>query len=236
MAKDPAFLFYPNDWLGGTMGMSFEEQGAYLSLLLMQFNRGHMTEHMIRHTVGHLWDKIKDKFSVDEQGLYYNKRLKVEHEKRKTYSKSRSNNKKGLNQYTKKEGHMTSHMENANINEDETVIVLDRGVGKGGTWNVRPGPEFLEMDLDEVKAGAVKILFKATKNHFLTNDQLKSLWQVFKAQHFTGEKFYQSPNDVYSHFINWSKTQNINGTHQQLPTNGSKLGTSDARIKKASEW
>ena len=28
MAKDPAFLFYPNDWLGGTIGMSFEEVRA----------------------------------------------------------------------------------------------------------------------------------------------------------------------------------------------------------------
>ena len=46
MAKDPAFLFYPNDWLGGTMGMTFEEKGAYMELLMMQFNRGHMTSHM----------------------------------------------------------------------------------------------------------------------------------------------------------------------------------------------
>ena len=27
MAKDPAFLFYPGDWLGGTMGMTLEEKG-----------------------------------------------------------------------------------------------------------------------------------------------------------------------------------------------------------------
>jgi len=118
MAKDPAFLFYPNDWLGGTMGMTFEEKGAYLELLLMQFNRGHMTEHMIRHMVGQIWDKIKVKFLVDEQGLYYNPRLKFEHDRRKTYSESRRNNIKGKNQYSKKEGHMTSHMENENINEN----------------------------------------------------------------------------------------------------------------------
>lgn len=59
MAKDPAFLFYPNDWLGGTMGMTFEEKGAYLELLMLQFNRGHMTTDMINHMVGHLWDKVK---------------------------------------------------------------------------------------------------------------------------------------------------------------------------------
>ena len=35
MAKDPAFLFYPGDWIGGTMGMTFEEKGAYMEILMM---------------------------------------------------------------------------------------------------------------------------------------------------------------------------------------------------------
>ena len=70
MSKDPAFLFYPNDYLGGTMGMTFEEKGAYIELLMLQFNRGHMTEHMIGHTVGQLWKNIKDKFIQDPTGLW----------------------------------------------------------------------------------------------------------------------------------------------------------------------
>jgi uncharacterized protein YdaU (DUF1376 family) len=39
MAKDPAFLFYPTDWLGGTMGMTFEQKGAYMNFLMLQFNK-----------------------------------------------------------------------------------------------------------------------------------------------------------------------------------------------------
>src|SRR5574343_1424720 len=121
--KDPAFLFYPNDWLGGTLGMTFEEKGAYMELLMLQFNRGHMTGHMIGQTVGQNWDKIKDKFIQDEKGLYYNTRLEIEIEKRKSFVKSRYNNISGTNQHTKKngkkvahmDGHMTSHMENENI-------------------------------------------------------------------------------------------------------------------------
>ena len=81
MAKDPAFLFYPNDYIGGTMGMTFEEKGAYVELLMLQFNRGHMTKDMIVHTVGHLWVTLEVKFLVDEQGLYYNARLDEEKEK-----------------------------------------------------------------------------------------------------------------------------------------------------------
>ena len=114
MSKDPAFLFYPNDYLGGTMGMTFEEKGAYIDLLMLQFNRGHMTEHMIGHTVGQLWKNIKDKFIQDPTGLWYNVRLDEEKSKRMAFTQSRRNNIKGVNQHTL--GHMTSHMENVNVN------------------------------------------------------------------------------------------------------------------------
>src|SRR5690348_10699589 len=116
MAKSPAFLFYPNDWLGGTMGMSFEEKGAYMELLMMQFNRGHMTEDMIGHAVGQLWGRIKHKFIQDEQGLWFNERLDSEQKKRSEYVNSRKNNKLGKNQYSnnkKREGHMDGHMSEA---------------------------------------------------------------------------------------------------------------------------
>jgi len=122
--KDPAFLFYPNDWLGGTMGMTFEEKGAYMDLLMMQFNRGHMTSHMIGQTVGQLWVNIQDKFTKDDKGLYYNERLEEEQRKRKAYSDSRRNNKTGKNQHSLKEkkvGHMTSHMEDEDVNENKDI-------------------------------------------------------------------------------------------------------------------
>jgi uncharacterized protein YdaU (DUF1376 family) len=124
--KDPAFLFYPGDWLGGTMGMTFEEKGAYIEVLMLQFNRGHMTYHMISHVLGHkddLWRAIQSKFEVDKNGLFYNKRLEEEQNKRIAYTTSRKKNIKGENQFTKNktcdgsyDQHMTSHMENENIN------------------------------------------------------------------------------------------------------------------------
>jgi uncharacterized protein YdaU (DUF1376 family) len=128
--KDPAFLFYPNDYIGGTMGMTFEQKGAYMDLLMMQFNRGHMTSHMIGQVLGQnggqIWDVVKSKFKKDEEGMYYNERLEIEQLKRKSFTDSRVNNKKGNNQYTKKGGHMTTHMtshmighmENENINRN----------------------------------------------------------------------------------------------------------------------
>lgn len=123
MAKDPAFLFYPNDFLGKTMAMTFEEKGAYIEALIMQFNLGHMGGHLIGQKLGHLWDKIKHKFVQDEQGLWYNKRLEQEIINRKKYAESRRNNLKGNNQHSGSKNkershdlHMTSHMENENRN------------------------------------------------------------------------------------------------------------------------
>lgn len=125
MGKDPAFLFYPGDWLGGTIGMTLEEKGAYMELLMLQFNRGHMTTDMIGQTVGHLWVKVQDKFIQDSNGLWYNVRLDKEKDKRKNFVSSRINNKEGKNQHKKNDkelGHMTSHMENRNENEDVITI------------------------------------------------------------------------------------------------------------------
>jgi uncharacterized protein YdaU (DUF1376 family) len=128
--KDPAFLFYPNDYIGGTLGLTFEQKGAYVELLMMQFNRGHMTYDMIAQMLGqkmdNIWSAIENKFKIDENGLYFNERLELEQNKRKAYSDSRRNNISGKNQHSTKDvkpkkdtkkdiGHMTSHMEDVNV-------------------------------------------------------------------------------------------------------------------------
>jgi uncharacterized protein YdaU (DUF1376 family) len=125
--KDPAFLFYPNDWMGGTMGMTLEEKGAYMEVLMMQFNRGHMTEDMIVRMIGQLWLNVKHKFVVDEQGMWYNQRLDVEKGKRRSYTESRRNNREGTNQYSKRDGHMPSHMENGNGNNNTNALNKKNG-------------------------------------------------------------------------------------------------------------
>ena len=121
MAKDPAMLWYPGDWISGTQGMTFEEKGAYMELLMFQFNNGHMGDHMIGRMVGQLWGQIKHKFKVDENGLWYNERVDLEKEKRKSFTNSRKNNLQGKNQYSKN-GHTTSRMENVNGNINTIII------------------------------------------------------------------------------------------------------------------
>lgn len=201
MAKDPAFLFYPNDWIGGTMGMTFEEKGAYMELLMMQFNRGHMTSHMIGQVVGQMWDKIKHKFSQDDKNLWFNERLDIEIQRRKNYTKSRRNNISGKNQYTKNDnidsGHMTSHMENENENVNEDI-------------NKNKGKYFKKEDFSNVPEYIVFSViqqFQISKQQTITEKQVTDMWQVFKEQNLTGDKFYNNENEVYKHFVNWINKQ-----------------------------
>lgn len=44
MAKDPAFLFYPNDFTSGTRFFTDEQVGKYIRLLCAQFDCGHLKE------------------------------------------------------------------------------------------------------------------------------------------------------------------------------------------------
>lgn len=207
MAKDPAFLFYPNDWLGGTLGMTFEEKGAYIELLMLQFNRGHMTTHMIGQVVGQLWDKLKDKFIQDEQGLWYNERLQEEKIKRQNFTKSRNNNRSGNNQHKKNkeesnsydrsyDQHMTTHMENENENENRNNIK------RGGFFKIE---DFNE--LPEQYTRSIIEQMKIQKQKDIEKNVVISMWEIFKTQNLTGDKFYNNTNEVYRHFTNWIKTQ-----------------------------
>lgn len=118
MAKDPAFLFYPGDYISGTMHLDFECKGAYVDLLMLQFQKDHMSIHMIKHVLGHkfdhIWPLISDKFK-EVDGKYWNERLKLEKQNRINFCKSRKKNREGTKQVIT---HMSPHM------EDEDIIVL----------------------------------------------------------------------------------------------------------------
>lgn len=63
--------------------------------------------------------------------------------------------------------------------------------------------------LPEIKLGSVIQLFKITKQTEISADDVGGLWHIFKDQNLTGKKYYADEDAVYSHFINWCKTQKI---------------------------
>lgn len=96
-----------------------------------------------------------------------------------------------------------------NVNDNVNVNVIKRQPPAHPKWNTKPTEDDINLPLPELTEGAVIQQFRFTKNKTITKQQVVGLWAVFKAQNFTGEKFYQSPKQVYSHFINWCKTQDM---------------------------
>jgi hypothetical protein len=127
--KDPAFLFYYQDFLVGTDDMTNEEVGAYIRCLCHQASKGSISEkHMIKICSSHdIHNAIKSKFKVLPDGTLANERLSEEVKKRAAYAESRRNNRRKINTSTQNSSNNISssyvqHMENENENENEDVI------------------------------------------------------------------------------------------------------------------
>lgn len=123
MAKDPAFLFYSQDFLVGTMFMTNEQVGKYIKLLCIQHQKGGISKSDMESVCNGYDEVIYSKFIIDNN-TYYNARLKEETVKRNKYV---SNRLKNFNKYksmeTHMEPHMETHTENENENEDEDVFI-----------------------------------------------------------------------------------------------------------------
>lgn len=87
MKKDPAALFYINDWLTATKGMRADAKGWYLNLILFQFDMGDLPDDIeelanlcdVRfsefETFKQVWEQVlKQKFKQNEKGRLENNR------------------------------------------------------------------------------------------------------------------------------------------------------------------
>ena len=84
--KDPAFLFYSADFLVGVADLTDTEIGKYIKLICFQHQKGHLSLRDIKKLVGKPSEKLLSKFSVDENGCYYNKRVEDEIIKRQNFT------------------------------------------------------------------------------------------------------------------------------------------------------
>lgn len=157
MAKDPAFLFYPGDWQGGTATMTRHLKGCYMDLLIAQFNNGPLSLEEIRTVLGQdqaNWTVLSKKFKQDEHGLFYNEKLATEIKKRAEYSQKQKDRivahwekVKNDPSYIPRNNHGTTAvvpLENGNENKDVIKNKVRKG-GKGGNLKFPfDSPEFTQ--------------------------------------------------------------------------------------------
>lgn len=163
-------------------------------------------------------DKIK---SVINSSLFVNDkekfwsesvlgRLNIRKEKSEKAAKSaneRWNNKKG----------MRTHSERIEENKKRNAIKeskVNKNKVNESNFIKMPLPEHFN-GLPEIKVGASIELIRITANKNVTEKDVKDIWEVFKIQNLTGKKFYPDEDSVYSHFINWVKTQKFNESNKK---------------------
>ncbi len=207
MAKDPAFLFYTGDFTTGTQFFTDEQVGKYMRLLMAQHQHGHLSENHVIMICKSYDNDVMQKFTKDCNGKWYNERLDIEIDKRKKYAESRSNNKKGKKIISKS---YDPHMENEN-----TVFVLGNNNTqstsntKSERLNQFPTTDNFFIEISEAEVKALIEVYKIRKGILLTAHQVNEMYRVFKLTNLTGNKFYETPGDVTSHFKNWLPTQKI---------------------------
>lgn len=116
MAKDPAVLLYTQDFLVGTITMSYEQRGKYITLLCLQHQKSKLTLKDLQAILTDEDYEVAEKFPKQPDGFYYNVRMYEEAIKRKNYSESRRKNLMSKH----KKSHMTTHLENEN--EDVNAV------------------------------------------------------------------------------------------------------------------
>ena len=132
--SDPAVLLYTSDFLTGVIDMNMEERGQYITLLCYQHQKGHFSEETTRLLVGSVSVIVMKHFIKDENGLYFNRRMDIEKEKRHDFAESRrKNGKKGGRPSSNNNNHKVNHMDNLsgthmgndNDNENKDINIIE---------------------------------------------------------------------------------------------------------------
>jgi len=184
MAKDPAFLFYYQDFLVGTDDMELPAIGAYIRCLCHQASKGGLSiSHMKKICETHeIHMSVQKKFRAGEDGLFFNERLRVEMDKRKAYTESRRLNRSKPNSSNSHMKHISetyvSHMENENENE---IVIED--IGKEGVEGKPKTSRFKAPDLMDVEQFMDEANVKAGRvwNDGKVRAEAKNFWNYYEA-------------------------------------------------------
>lgn len=199
MAKDPAFLFYPGDYLRDTQCLSENCQVAYDRIMCEHMRNICISKTQLNFFTKRLNDEEKKEliFLLKEiPGGYQIEWVADSIAKRHAYSESRRNNKAG--KCIKKDKNISSSYvkdmenenENENINKDINVIT-------------------------EIEIGkAIEYVYFTTQKKY-SSDEVKKYWAAFIIN--TENDFYEKRSKKITHFRNWLKKQDDKKNEQ--PTN-----------------
>lgn len=193
MAKDPAILFYFNDWQGGTMTLNRRQKGCYMDLLCAQFNTGHLSLDAIKTVLGNdfaEWGVLQKKFKLDDDGLFFNERLLFEKTKRKDFSEKEK----------LKSGKQSDRVKKRwdKYQTDTTVLPIIE--------NRNEIEDVIENKIKEILNSTIWIEQTAMQFKCDLNLVFESLFG-FLGELKLKDDLHKSISEIKKHFINWFKIQ-----------------------------
>lgn len=217
MAKDPAVLFYTQDFLVGSSLFTPLQKGHYITLLCYQQQSptGSLSESEIKSLMGKdyskQWSALKVKFKQDENG-FYNERMRREINRRKQYSDKQ---KERVDKRWANRGNTavdTTVLPNNGNTFLETEIEIENN--KGGVGEKTEG-----WNWDQEKAKFLndgKWVYK-----FCTDKKLTEKQFVVMANHFLSDlelkEDYKPIKEIRSHFTNWYNKVKSSGSQMLTP-------------------
>ena len=182
MAKDPAVLLYTADFLVGAMTMTNEQAGAYIRLLCLQHQKGHLTETEMLSVCGERDEVIFAHFKQDDDGLYFNGRMDSEIEKRqKDASASRANGKKGGRPKKEEEPAIYSDNElEENLNKTQGKPKQNPQVPKSKPKQNLTENENEDENINDLENGSLLANDSSTNTRACTReDDFEKFWAVY---------------------------------------------------------
>ena len=221
MAKDPAVLFYFQDFLVGTVFMTDDEVGKYIRILCHQADKGRLSEKQVLSIckADVIPNVIKEKLKVDSDGLYYNARMQSEKEKRSKFTESRRNNALGIKAHAK---HMED--EDRDINKDGDIDIYNDDESVTDSTQMQllwmrtfgRNPKIPEVEISEkfIQKFGIEKTRKIFKEAVLENfHNVKKLWESLNEDGSIKPKQGNSGNGkktgVYGQYLTEDKLRGI---------------------------
>jgi hypothetical protein len=140
-----------------------------------------------------------------------------------------------LNKYNliKEDKGLISPLEGAKDKEQDKDKDKDKEEGGKGETKLEakgffPNEKNIGLELPKSNAEAVAERIRQTSKQNIDMTQVYGLWEVFKKQYFTGEKYYESERAIYQHFSNWIKDQKFSDGRGRKQTVEGSLQAIDA--------
>jgi uncharacterized protein YdaU (DUF1376 family) len=213
MGKDPATLWYWNDWYSGTVTLTRHLKGCYMDLLHAQFNNGALSLAEIKTVLGadfgSTWPILQKKFTQDANGNFFNKRAEeVKQDRAKFLEKQRANGLKG--------GRPPSNKTQNNPTINLNLTNKENEIGNGIEDNIKEGAKFFIVIAGKRVYDLTEYLNQNFQVHFEAL-QMKPFWQDRhnRYQEYHCQKPYDTPEQFRSHytaFVLSSKGNSSNGS------------------------